>query len=35
MIDRPRVLLLIPYLGGGGAEKVFALLAQNLSRQKY
>lgn len=34
-IDRPRVLLLIPHLGGGGAEKVFALLAQNLSRDKY
>lgn len=32
---RIRVLLLIPHLGGGGAEKVFALLAQNLSREKY
>jgi glycosyltransferase involved in cell wall biosynthesis len=27
--------LLIPHLGGGGAEKVFALLAQSLSREKY
>jgi glycosyltransferase involved in cell wall biosynthesis len=35
MTDRPRVLLLIPHLGGGGAEKVFALLAQNLSRERY
>ena len=35
MIQRPRILLLIPHLGGGGAEKVFALLAQNLSREKY
>jgi glycosyltransferase involved in cell wall biosynthesis len=35
-MNRPiRVLLLIPHLGGGGAEKVFALLAQNLSREKY
>jgi glycosyltransferase involved in cell wall biosynthesis len=35
MIQRPRILLLIPHLGGGGAEKVFALLAQGLSRDKY
>jgi glycosyltransferase involved in cell wall biosynthesis len=35
MIERPRVLLLIPHLGGGGAEKVFALLARDLSREKY
>jgi glycosyltransferase involved in cell wall biosynthesis len=27
--------LLLPHLGGGGAEKVFALLAQSLSRDKY
>ena len=32
---RPRVLLLIPHLGGGGAERVTALLARGLSRQKY
>ena len=32
---RPRILLLLPHLGGGGAEKVFALLAQNLSQEKY
>jgi glycosyltransferase involved in cell wall biosynthesis len=35
MIRRPRVLLLIPHLGGGGAERVTALLARGLSRQKY
>jgi glycosyltransferase involved in cell wall biosynthesis len=33
--QRPRILLLIPHLGGGGAEKVFAQLAQGLSREKY
>src|SRR5579863_1633046 len=32
---RPRVLLLIPHLGGGGAERVTALLARELSREKY
>jgi glycosyltransferase involved in cell wall biosynthesis len=32
---RPRVLLLIPHLGGGGAERVTALLASGLSREKY
>jgi len=32
---RPRVLLLIPHLGGGGAEQVTALLARGLSREKY
>jgi glycosyltransferase involved in cell wall biosynthesis len=35
MIERARILLLIPHLGGGGAERVFELLAQNLSRKKY
>jgi glycosyltransferase involved in cell wall biosynthesis len=35
MTERSRILLLIPHLGGGGAEKVFELLAQNLSREKY
>jgi len=35
MIMRPRVLLLIPHFGGGGAEAVFALLARGLSREKY
>ncbi len=30
-----RVLLLIPHLGGGGAEQVTALLARGLSREKY
>jgi len=30
-----RILLLIPHLGGGGAEQVIALLARGLSRQKY
>ncbi len=32
---RTKVLLLIPHLGGGGAEKVFSHLAQSLSREKY
>lgn len=35
MDRRIRVLLLIPHLGGGGAERVFALLARGLSREKY
>ena len=32
---RPRVLLLIPHLGGGGAERVMELLARGLDRVKY
>jgi glycosyltransferase involved in cell wall biosynthesis len=32
---RPRVLLLIPHVGGGGAEQVTELLARHLSREKY
>jgi glycosyltransferase involved in cell wall biosynthesis len=35
MAQRLRVLLLIPHLGGGGAEQVTALLARGLSRDKY
>jgi glycosyltransferase involved in cell wall biosynthesis len=35
MPQRPKILLLIPHLGGGGAEKVTALLAQGLCREKY
>ena len=35
MTERPRILLLIPHLGGGGAEKVTALLARGLSCEKY
>ena len=35
MAHRIRVLLLIPHLGGGGAEQVTALLARGLSREKY
>ena len=35
MSQRPRVLLLIPHLGGGGAERVTALLTRGLSAQKY
>jgi glycosyltransferase involved in cell wall biosynthesis len=35
MNPRPKVLLLIPHLGGGGAEQVTALLARNLSSTKY
>ncbi|MGH9604926.1 MAG: glycosyltransferase [Terracidiphilus sp.] len=34
-IQRLRVLLLIPHLGGGGAERVIALLARGLSPEKY
>jgi glycosyltransferase involved in cell wall biosynthesis len=32
---RPRVLLLIPHLGGGGAERVTELLARGLPPNKY
>jgi glycosyltransferase involved in cell wall biosynthesis len=32
---RPRILLLMPHLGGGGAERVMALLARGLSAEKY
>jgi glycosyltransferase involved in cell wall biosynthesis len=32
---RPKILLLIPHLGGGGAEQVTALLAGGLSCDKY
>jgi len=32
---RARLLLLIPHLGGGGAERVMELLAQGLNSQKY
>jgi len=35
MAQRIRVLLLIPHLGGGGAEKVTALLACGLPPEKY
>jgi glycosyltransferase involved in cell wall biosynthesis len=35
MTERPKVLLLIPHLGGGGAEQVTSLLARGLSSQKY
>jgi len=35
MTHRRRVLLLIPHLGGGGAEQVTALLARGLARNKY
>ena len=34
-MTRPRILLLIPHLGGGGAEHVTTLLAENLSGEKY
>jgi glycosyltransferase involved in cell wall biosynthesis len=33
--SRPRLLLLIPHLGGGGAEQVTARLARGLDPQKY
>lgn len=32
---RPRVLLLIPHLGGGGAERVMELVARGLDAEKY
>jgi glycosyltransferase involved in cell wall biosynthesis len=35
MPQRPKILLLIPHLGGGGAERVTALLARDLSPHKY
>jgi len=35
MAQRLKVLLLIPHLGGGGAEQVVALLAKGLSSEKY
>lgn len=35
MVNRKRVLLLIPHLGGGGAEHVMTLLAQGLRQEKY
>ncbi len=33
--SRPKVLLLIPHLGDGGAERVTELLARSLSAEKY
>ncbi len=35
MTQRSKLLLLIPHLDGGGAEKVFAQLARGLSRDQY
>lgn len=35
MNTRAKILLLIPHLGGGGAEHVATLLAENLSEEKY
>ena len=35
MTQRPKVLLLIPHLGGGGAERVTAMLTRGLPAQKY
>lgn len=35
MIQRVRLLLLIPRLGGGGAQHVITLLGRKLSREKY
>jgi len=34
-MHRAKILLLIPHLGGGGAERVTALLAEKLSPEKY
>jgi len=35
MTKRLRLLLLLPHLGGGGAERVFELLAQHLPAERY
>jgi glycosyltransferase involved in cell wall biosynthesis len=35
MVRRTRILLLLSHLGGGGAEHVVALLARDLSKEKY
>lgn len=35
MFDRPKLLFLIPHLGGGGAEQVTRLLVQNLDPTRY
>jgi glycosyltransferase involved in cell wall biosynthesis len=35
MARQVRILLLVPHLGGGGAEKVIALLSRGLSQKKY
>ncbi len=35
MAQRIRILLLIPRLGGGGAQQVMAVLARGLSQEKY
>jgi len=35
MAQRTRVLLLIPHLGGGGAERVTESLARNLSQERF
>jgi glycosyltransferase involved in cell wall biosynthesis len=35
MSTPPRILMLIPHLGGGGAERVMALVARGLSAEKY
>jgi len=32
---RPKILLLIPHLGGGGAERVAALLVRGLPAEKF
>ena len=35
MIQQPTILLLIPHLGGGGAERIMAQLASSLSRDRF
>jgi len=35
MDNRPTILLLIPHLGGGGAERVMGLLSERLDPEKY
>lgn len=35
MFRRSRILLLVPHLGGGGAERVMAQLAQSLPRERF
>src|SRR4051812_44710953 len=34
-LTRPRILLLIPHLGGGGSERVIETLARSLDPAKY
>jgi len=35
VVQKPRLLLLIPHLGGGGSERVIETLARSLNPTKY